>query len=132
MKKNSYRLIRCPTLLFLLMAILPVSTTLAREPRDEQGVKDISSRIAGLAFYPPDPTTDIPWNVGTNGVADIQAAFNNARVTENNQLGKTIPMLSLPSQVEWDGVSDGQKALSGKNRRGILRPAPPPPSQTPS
>jgi hypothetical protein len=37
--------------------------------------------------YPPDPSSDIDWSAGFNGVADIQAAFNNARTVENNQLG---------------------------------------------
>jgi hypothetical protein len=71
--------------------------------------------------FPADPTADIPWSGGTNGVADIQAAFNNARATENSQLGKSIPMLTLPSQAEWNGMSDGQKALWLINRERIDR-----------
>ena len=53
--------------------------------------------------YPTDPTADIPWSGGTSGVADIQAAFNNARTAENSQLGSAIPMLTLPGQTEWVG-----------------------------
>ena len=63
------------------------------------------------ASYPPDPTADIPWTAGTSGVLDIQAAFNNARTQENLQLGIHLPMLSLPSQSTWDGLSNGEKAL---------------------
>lgn len=63
------------------------------------------------ASYPPDPTADISWMVGTSGVADIQAAFNNARTQENAQLGLHLPMLTLPSQLAWDGMTNGQKAL---------------------
>ena len=63
------------------------------------------------ASYPPDPTVDIPWNAGTSGVADIQTAFNNGRTQENAQLGLHLPMLVLPNQTTWDGMSDGAKAL---------------------
>jgi uncharacterized protein YkwD len=63
------------------------------------------------ADYPLDPTADIGWSAGTAGVADIQAAFNNARTQENAQLGLSLPMLSLPSQAEWDALSDNERAL---------------------
>jgi uncharacterized protein YkwD len=68
------------------------------------------------ASYPPDPTADIPWSAGTAGVADIQAAFNNARTTENTQLGLSLPMLTMPSQAEWDALSNSEKALWLINR----------------
>ena len=71
--------------------------------------------------YPADPTADIPWSAGTNGVADIQAAFNSARAVENSQLGTSIPLMTLPSQTEWNGMSDGQKALWLINRERIDR-----------
>jgi hypothetical protein len=61
--------------------------------------------------YPPDPTSDIDWNAGTSGVADVQTAFNYARTQENAQLGTSLPMLTLPSQSAWDAKSDGEKAL---------------------
>lgn len=61
--------------------------------------------------YPPDPTSDIAWSAGYAGVADVQAAFNNARTQENAQLGLSLPMLSLPSQSAWDAMSNGEKAL---------------------
>jgi len=70
---------------------------------------------------PSDPNFDIPWSDGTNGVADIQSAFNSARSAENSQLGTSIPMMVLPSQVEWDGMSDGEKALWLINRERIDR-----------
>src|SRR5688572_1789349 len=71
--------------------------------------------------FPTDPTADIPWSAGTNGVADIQAAFNNARTQDNNQLGTSIPMMTLPSQTEWNSMSDGQKALWLINRERVDR-----------
>ena len=71
--------------------------------------------------YPPDPTANIPWSAGTSGVADIQAAFNNARSIENAQLGTSIPALTMPSQTEWNAKSDGAKALWLLNRERIDR-----------
>jgi uncharacterized protein YkwD len=71
--------------------------------------------------YPPDPISDIDWSSGTNGVADIQAAFNNARTVENGQLGTSLPMMTLPSQTEWNGMNDGAKALWLINRERIDR-----------
>jgi hypothetical protein len=67
--------------------------------------------LSGPTIAYQNPTADIDWNGGTTGVADIQAAFNNARTTENTQLSTSIPMLTLPSQTQWDSKSDGEKAL---------------------
>lgn len=71
--------------------------------------------------YPPDPTSDIGWSCGVSGVVDIECAFNNARSLENSQLGTSIPMLSLPDQMEWNGMSDGEKALWLINRERVDR-----------
>jgi hypothetical protein len=72
---------------------------------------DSSPAQALPATSPPDPTADIPWNTTYNGVLDIQTAFNVARTQENAQLGTHLPMLALPSQVAWDVLSNGEKAL---------------------
>lgn len=74
-----------------------------------------------IASYPSDPLSDISWSAGTSGVAGIQAAFNNARTIENSQLGTALPLLTLPSQDEWDGMTDGEKALWLMNRERIDR-----------
>ena len=71
--------------------------------------------------YSPDPTSDITWGAGTSGVSDIQTAFNTARQTENSQLGISVPMMNLPSQGEWDVMTDGEKALWLINRERIDR-----------
>jgi len=71
--------------------------------------------------YPTDPTTDIPWSTGMSTVTDIQTAFNNARNIENSQIGTSIPMLSMPSQTTWDGMTDNEKALWLVNRERIDR-----------
>lgn len=71
--------------------------------------------------YPTDPTADIAWNGGMNGVADIQGAFNYARTTENTQLGISLPALTLPSQAEWNGLSDNAKALWLINQERVAR-----------
>ncbi|MGB1310748.1 MAG: hypothetical protein ACPG47_06025 [Leucothrix sp.] len=83
------------------------------------------------ADSPPNITNDIKWMYSNNGnsldingasappptygsVAIIEAAFNNARRQEETQLGltlNTITDLDLPSQSDWDGMTDDQKAL---------------------
>jgi len=79
------------------------------EKRDSLVVRKITG-------YPDDPPSDIPWSGGTSGVVDIQSAYNNARAVENAQMGTAVPMLMLPPQTEWDGMSDGQRALWLINR----------------
>jgi uncharacterized protein YkwD len=72
--------------------------------------------------YPSDPSSNIGWDSsGLPGVSGIQAAFNNARAVENSQLGISIPMLTLPSQAEWDAKNDGERALWLINRERIDR-----------
>jgi uncharacterized protein YkwD len=61
--------------------------------------------------YPTDPTADIPWSCGFSGRDSIACAFNNARTTENTQLGTTLPALTLPIQAEWDAMGEAEKAL---------------------
>ncbi len=92
-----------------------------RHSHASTNVIQIPTNLLKPLGYPPDPTADIPWSAGTSGVADIQAAFNHARATENDQLGTSIPMLTLPSQTEWDGKSDGEKALWLINRERMDR-----------
>jgi len=113
--------------LALLLAALLLSSgltgiTIAQSPPPGAPAKwsttagDDPLALVSLLAYPPDPTADIAWSAGYSGVADIQAAFNNARSTENSQLGASIPMLSLPSQAAWDAMNDGEKALWLINR----------------
>lgn len=81
-----------------------------------------------LAQSPPNITADIKWTynggLDINGtspppatygsVAIIEAAFNNARRQEEIQLNLangTIADLDLPTQTDWDAMSDDQKAL---------------------
>jgi hypothetical protein len=66
--------------------------------------------LSSTDSYPPDLTYDIPWSAGTSSLADVQQAFNNARSTENSQLGTSIPSLTLPDQATWDAMSDNEKA----------------------
>ena len=69
-----------------------------------------------VTAYPTDPTADIPWSAGFTGVADIESAFNAARTMENAQLGTSMPALTMPTQVAWDAMRDGEKALWLINR----------------
>ena len=74
------------------------------------------------ASWPPDPTADIAWSPAQyRNVGDIQAAFNNARIQENSQLNLSIPLISLPSQAEWNAISEAQRALWLINRERIDR-----------
>ena len=75
--------------------------------------------------YALDPLSDITWSAGTSGVADIQSSFNSARTIENNQLGLSLPMLTLPPQSEWDEMSDDERALWLINRERVDRGASP-------
>ena len=72
--------------------------------------------LGRFTSYPTDPSADIPWSCGLSTVDDIECAFNNARSTENTQLGTDLPMLTFPSQAAWNGMSDGEKALWLINR----------------
>jgi len=74
-----------------------------------------------ILLFPTDPQADIPWSCDTSSVADIECAFNAARSAENNQLGTSLPMLSLPNQSDWDDMSDGEKAIWLINRERIDR-----------
>jgi hypothetical protein len=75
-----------------------------------------------MGAYPTDPTADIAWSPANYvTVTDIQTAFNNARTTENAQLSKSIPMMSLPSQATWNTMNDGDKAFWLSNRERIDR-----------
>lgn len=71
--------------------------------------------------YPPDPSSDIEWSCGTSGVASIQCAFNNARSSENTQLGTSLPPLTFPSQSAWDAMSEGERTLWIINRERVDR-----------
>ena len=124
-----HRTIRTLFLWLLAVIVLPLQSAVALGVDEAAVTKGIS--FAGdvqqpaardqMLAYPTDPTADIPWSVGTSTVADIQAAFNNARTVENSQLGTSVPMMTLPSQTEWNGMTDGQKALWLINRERIDR-----------
>lgn len=82
---------------------------------------DSPQALTNPQSWPPDPTSDIAWLGGYGNVADIQAAFNNAHTQENTQLGLSLPMFTLPSQSEWNAMSDGDKAFWLINRERQAR-----------
>ena len=108
-----------PILLVTVTADPPDPTS---QPVGEGSIGDPRILVGPLA-YPDDPTDNIPWSPPNafSGVADIQTAFNNARATENTLLDTSIPMLTLPSQAEWDAKSNGEKALWLINRERVDR-----------
>jgi uncharacterized protein YkwD len=73
-------------------------------------ITPVQPSVSSPDAYPPDLNYDIPWSSGTSTVAHVQVAFNNARITENLQLGTSIPSLTLPNQSTWDAMSDNEKA----------------------
>ena len=107
MHKNIYRYLRLALILAIGMGVIG-----AAKPQPAQ---------AKPSSYPADPTGNIAWSAGTNGVADIQSAFNNGRAVENAQLTTSVPAMSLPSQATWDALSDNARALWLVNRERIDR-----------
>ena len=91
-----------------------------------------SARLA-FADSPPNLTTDIEWDENSNtagdqqtysGVAAIEAAFNNARRQEEQQLGLTngaLGNLSLPAQADWNTYTNNQKGLFITNAERVAR-----------
>ena len=100
--------------------------------RISQACMSLSALLLAVAFptlgqaqnYPTDLTSDIAWSAGFSTVADIQAAFNNARTSENAQLGLSLPAMVMPTQSEWNAKSNGEKTIwlvnSERQARGVL------------
>jgi uncharacterized protein YkwD len=127
--KRLYVALTLVLLALSLSSVLPgVVVAGPPDPIDESPLPFPSASVADNPLapvkslaYPLDPTSDIPWVGDTISVTDIQSAFNNARAVENSQLGSAIPMLTLPSQAEWDAKNDGERALWLINRERIDR-----------
>ncbi|MCF6202503.1 MAG: hypothetical protein L3J59_02370 [Methylococcaceae bacterium] len=98
----------------------------------------VSFTGSAWALSPPNINTDIPWtdtggvsnpsagvfDATFNGVADIAEAFNHARRQEEIQRGLAVNMLgnlNLPSQIDWDNMTDDAKALMILNAERIDR-----------
>jgi uncharacterized protein YkwD len=96
--------------LTLAVLLLPVRSTVQAAPTAPQS-------------YPQDPNTNMAdwWPGSSAGVADIESVFNSARAAENAQLGKSIPMLTLPPQAAWNGMDANARALWLANRERIDR-----------
>ena len=107
--------------------------------RTKTALLAFSVTLAGNAWAlsPPNITTDIPWtdtggvyqlpstsDATFNGVTDIKAAFDNARRQEESQRGlpaNTLGVLNLPSQADWDKMTDDAKGLLILNDERIDR-----------
>jgi len=106
-------LFAAPVLLVTVTADPPDPTP---QPVEEWSPGDPLIPVGPLA-YPTDPISDTQWPYSSeSSVADIESRFNTARTNENNQLGTSVPMLTMPTQAEWDAKSDGEKALWLINR----------------
>ena len=102
--------------IFLSLSLIINPAVAFSTPNPPQHETDIDAQS-----YPPDPTSDITWAGGTNGVADIQYAFNYARNQENSQLGISLPAMVLPTQTIWDGMTDNEKSLWLINQERVVR-----------
>src|SRR5690606_18095565 len=58
-----------------------------------------------------DPPRNISWSAGTDGLSDVEAAFNHARTQENTLLGLSLGPINLPPAETWANMDDGEKAL---------------------
>ncbi len=105
----------------LLLLLVGLGTPVMAEEISPPVTVSVPCAPLSPSDYPPDPTSDIEWDGDKSSVADIQGAFNHARTTENTQLGTSVPMMTLPSQAEWDAMGDGEKALWLINRERIDR-----------
>lgn len=123
MQKNKKKLLSDLLLIVLLAGFLSSQANAADDFTTCIPIIKMEKTKSFARGYASDPTADIPWSAGTSGVADVQTAFNNARALENLQLGISLPMLALPSQVTWDSMSDDEKALWLINKERVDRGA---------
>jgi uncharacterized protein YkwD len=131
----SSRLVSIILVLFFLSLIPAFSSTETDRAVDAWMTVGEDNALRHEVKVYPDLSSDINWtdtggewdpnaniyDATFNGVADIQAAFNNARGTENGQLGTALPSISMPSQSGWDGLSGGEKALWLINTERVAR-----------
>ena len=74
------------------------------------------------AQSPTNPTADIPWSGTYNTNSDIETAFNQARRTEEQQLGLSNGILgNITIPTDWNDYNDGQKALYLLNQERSAR-----------
>jgi len=112
----------------LLLSIIVIFITTVSFSQTEKDASFFKTKKTynekGINTYPDDPTADIDWSGGTATVSDLESAFNNARVQENNQLGISIPMITFPNQETWDNLNDNDKMLwlinEERTARGVL------------
>ncbi len=98
------------TALSLLLAIIVAAPSLLLAASPPNITKDINWVDSGGEYASETDTYDARFG----GVSDIELAFNRARREEEKQLGLTpgaLGILDLPSQQNWDKMSDDAKAL---------------------
>ena len=95
------------------------------------------------ALSPPDPSGNIPWDedperpeaqADFEGVAAVEAAFDNARRAEERQLDLpdgALGTLELPDQDAWDAMDGGARALALANAERTARAGVPYPGGAP-
>lgn len=110
--------------ILVLLLALPPGIAASRLATPPDLISDINWTDTGGVWDPPGTL-----NATFNGVVDIAAAFNNGRTQENIQLAAQpyvpMPALVMPTQVEWDAMTEGQKALYLIDRERGVRNVPP-------
>ena len=104
-----------------LFALVFIPTFVLAEEVFQTGDPIYVEEPKDLRAYPTDPRSDISWDTGFSSVSDIKAAFDAARTHENQELGTSVSMLSMPSDSEWNAMSDGAKMLYLLNQERIDR-----------
>ncbi len=99
----------CAAALCLAAALLLSSSTWT-PVRASASVPEANVPAATTA-YPADPSQPIPWKGGFATLADVEAAFNFGRSSENTQLSVFIKPLVMPTADAWAAKSDGEKVL---------------------
>lgn len=76
---------------------------------------------AAFDGYPVDPPNDIELEQNLLAWADMVAAFNRARLRENEMLGLAMPPIVFPDADTWEAMSDGERSLWLINEERVAR-----------
>jgi hypothetical protein len=71
--------------------------------------------------YPADPPNDIELEQNVLAWADMVAAFNTARLRENEMLDIAMPPIVFPDAETWEAMSDGERTLWLINEERVAR-----------
>ena len=114
---NQHRLIRSAYSVVITFSIVALTLFALTTPTRAQSAIDQSIdqstvfQADAMADFPPDPSSDIPWSGSVKVWSDMVAAFNAARLRENELLGTSLSEIIFPAATVWEGMSMGERAL---------------------